>query len=85
MQANASLKAGFLVGGNDELIAPKGLVLPVASIEVPHPPGFLGEMRVAGEDPTAMLPGPNGIGVQTPPDRRATDLCNDPSKRRPSE
>src|ERR1017187_3883670 len=82
MQANAGLNAGLFVGGNDELVTAQGFILPAALVEIQHPSGFLGEVLVPGKNPTAMLPGPNRIGVQPAPDGRATDLRDNPAGAR---
>src|SRR5881397_3711429 len=64
MDAGAGLDAGLLIGGDHELILLEPPPLPDALIEVEDPPGLDSEIRVARENPAAVLPRPNGILVQ---------------------
>jgi len=82
MQPDAGLDAGFLIDGEDEFITAQGVVLPTALVEIQHAAGFLFEARVAGESPTAVLPGADRILVQPASDRRAADLGRDPAPGR---
>ncbi len=70
MQTAAGLDAGLLVGRAPEFIRRQILALPLALVEIQNPSGFRGEIRIAGEDPAARLPGPDGILVD--PSARAS-------------
>jgi hypothetical protein len=71
MDAAPCLNAGLFVGGDDELIGSQGLAGPVAGIQIKDAAGLGGELRVAWEDPAAVIPGPNGILMKPAPDRAA--------------
>ena len=73
MLATAGLNAGLFIGGDHEFIILQRPVLPLAGIEIQHLPGLGGEVRVTGEDPTAVVPRPNGIFMQPTPQGAATD------------
>src|ERR1700730_12756437 len=59
--AAASLNAGLFIGGNDEFVILQRSALPLAGIEIQNAPGLGGEVRIAGEDPTAVVPRSNGV------------------------
>lgn len=61
---DAGLNAGFLVGGEHELVAAQAFALPLLGIQIEDAPGLEREIRIAREDPGAVLPGPNGVLVQ---------------------
>jgi hypothetical protein len=69
MLAAAGLDAGFLVSGDDKFIVFQGLILPAALIQVQDSVRFDGEGGVPGEDPTAVVPGANGVIMEPPPNR----------------
>jgi hypothetical protein len=48
-------------------------VLPLASVEIRHPPGLGREVRVTREDPTAVIPRPRGVFMEATPQGAATD------------
>ena len=59
------------------IAAAQGLVLPATLVEIQYSPSLLLELRIAGENPTAVLPGPDRILVEPTPDGGATDLRDD--------
>jgi hypothetical protein len=61
MNADARLNAGFLVGGDHVFIAAQRFALPAALVKVQDSSRFLLELRIAGENPTAVLPGADGV------------------------
>src|SRR5713101_354626 len=75
--ADASLDAGLLVGADHELVGFEVFALPLAGVEIEDAPGFGGEVRIAREDPGAVLPGPNGVFVEPAPHRLVADRGHD--------
>ena len=75
----SSLDAGFLIGRDDELVVLQRTTFPDSFVQIQDAPRFLREIRVAREDPAAVLPGPDRILIEPAPDRRATDCCHDAS------
>lgn len=73
MDAASSLNAGLLVGGDHELIGSEGLAIPGAGIQIEDAAGLGGKLWVARKDPTAVIPGPDGILMQPAPDCAAGD------------
>lgn len=73
MQTNARLNARLLVGRNHEVIVCQELALPEPLIEIQYPFCFGLKVGIAREDPTAMLPGANGILIEPSPDGAAAD------------
>ena len=73
VRAASGLDAGFLVGGDDELVGVQRSPLPLASVEVEDPSRFGRKLRVAREEPAAMAPGPDGIVVKPPPNGLLAD------------
>ena len=69
MFADAGLNAGFLVGGEYELVTAQAFALPLLGIQIEDAPGLEGELRIARKDPGAVLPGANGVFVQPAPNR----------------
>jgi hypothetical protein len=76
MDAPASLDAGLLVGGDDELVLAQRLALPAARIQVQDAPGLGLELRVAREYPAAVLPRTDRILVQPTPHGAVADARN---------
>lgn len=68
MLAPPRLNAGLLVGGDDELIAFQGLFLPAALIEIEDSAGLGGKGGISWKDPTSVIPGADGVGVEPSPD-----------------
>ena len=77
--AAAGLNARLLVGRQDEFVVLQATALPLAGVEVEDPPGLDREVRIAREDPTAMLPRADGIVTQPPPHGGVTDLRHEPT------
>src|SRR5918993_3396497 len=77
MAAISSLDGGLLVGRDNVLLCSKGLTLPITFVEVQHPPGFMREVGVAGEDPRAMVEGTDGFFGEPPPDGASRDLSHE--------
>ena len=73
MFAPPGLNAGFLVGGDHELIILQGLAFPLAGIQIQDAAGFFGKVGIAWEDPATVVPGANGVLMQPAPKRAATD------------
>jgi len=73
MFAPPGLNAGFFICGDNELIILQRLPFPCAGIQVQNATGFVGKVGIAREDPTAVIPGPNGILMQPAPQRAAAD------------
>lgn len=59
--AAAGLNAGLLIGRDNEFIVLERFVLPLAGVEIQDAPSFGGEFWIAGKDPTAVIPRPNGV------------------------
>ena len=76
MQAMPGLNAGLLIGRDDKFICLEWLPLPLTLVEVQHPASFGGEIRVARENPAAMLPGANRVFMQPPPQGGSAQLCH---------
>jgi hypothetical protein len=72
--AMASLNRGFLIGRDDEVLGSQGLAFPLAGVQVQYTASLVLEVRIAGEDPRAVTPGPDGIGGEPSPDGDAGDL-----------
>ena len=73
MFAAARLDAGLFVCRNNELIAAKGLAVPLPLVEIQDAARLGGEIRIAREDPTAMPPGTDGVFMQPAPDRASAE------------
>ncbi len=74
---HAGLDAGLLVGADDEVVAFQALSLPFPRVEVEDVSGLGGEVRIAREDPRAVLPGADGIFGEPSPHRRVADGGHD--------
>ena len=74
--AAASLNAGLFIGGDDEFVILQRPVLPLSGVEIQYAAGLGGEVRVAREYPTAVVPRPNGVFMQPAPQRAAADRGN---------
>jgi len=67
MLAAAGLNAGLFVGGDHEFIVPEGFAVPAPLIEIEDATRLAGEVGVAREDPTAVVPRANGVLVEPAP------------------
>ena len=74
MQAAAGLDAGLFVSREHPFILAQCASLPLALIQIQDPPGFERKIRIPGKDPTAMLPGTNGVLMEPPPKRRGAPV-----------
>ena len=74
------LDAGLLVSTQDIFVRTQRVPVPLAVVEVQNPVGLRLEVRIAGEDPGAMIPGAQGVLLQPTPHRTPTDLGHDPSR-----
>jgi len=68
MLATPGLDAGLLVGRDDKFITFEGFTFPGALIQIKDSVGLDGEGGVPGKDPTAVVPGANGVFMEPPPD-----------------
>ena len=73
MDTQASLDAGLLVGGDDELVVAQGLSLPAPLVQIQDSRGLGLEVRIARKDPASMLPRSNRVLVQPTPHRAVAD------------
>ncbi len=67
MEAMTRLDAGFFVGRDHKFIFGERLSLPLTLVEIQNPTRFGGKVRVARENPTAMLPRTNRVFMQPAP------------------
>ena len=74
--AAARLNTGFFIRAEDELRALQGFALPNSSVEIEDAPSFASKVRIAGKDPTTVLPRSKGVGTEPTPECRAADLGN---------
>src|SRR5690242_5578444 len=74
MEAAACLDAGLFVGREDKFVLVQFLSLPLALVEIQNPTGFEGKLRIAWENPAAMLPRTNGVLMQPSPQRGVAQL-----------
>lgn len=76
--AGESLQLGLLIGRNHVLVRSKHGILPYAPVQI-EDSGRLGiEIRIARKDPTAVVPGPYGIGRKPAPDGGPGDIGHHP-------
>jgi hypothetical protein len=68
--ARQRLQLGLLVGADDVLARVQPPTLKAPGVEVEHPTGLRLEVRVAREDPRALLPRLQRPVMQPAPDRR---------------
>ena len=73
MQAKTGLNAGLFIGRNNIIIGPQRLVVPESLIKIQHALRLDFKVRVARENPTAVLPRPDGVLIQPTPDGSAAD------------
>src|SRR5215210_4147928 len=82
LQAMASLDGGLLVGADHILLGTERLTLPSTLVEIQYPPCFMREVGIAGEDPRAMVEGPDGFFREPSPDGGPRDLGYETSLHR---
>jgi hypothetical protein len=73
MSSLTRLDTGLLIRRDDIVVRPQRPVLPAPLIAIEDRTSALGESRITRKEPAAVAPGPNGIGVQPTPERRAAD------------
>jgi len=76
MSSLPSLDAGFLIRADDEFVLSERAISPTSLVEIQDGAGFGGEVRVARENPTPMLPGADGVFTEPAPDGGVTDRGN---------
>jgi len=77
-----SLNARFLIGRYHKLVRMQFFSMPLSLVQVQQPFGLQRKLRVAREDPTAVLPRSDGILVQPTPDGTAADCRHQPGASR---
>jgi len=73
MESVPGLNTGLLIGRDHEFVLLRRLVLPLALVEIQNASGFGGKIRVARKNPTAMLPGANGVLMEPAPEGRVAE------------
>src|SRR5262249_23547243 len=66
---------GLLVGAEDVVLVPQGCALPHARIEVQNRASLVSEVGIARKNPVLVAPRFDGIRIENPPHRAATDRC----------
>jgi hypothetical protein len=74
--AAASLNAGLFIGGDDEFVILQRPALPLSGVEIQYTACLGGEVRVTRENPTAVVPRPNGVLMQPAPQSAAAERGN---------
>ena len=74
----SGLNAGFLVGGDDKFVVQKRLSAPNTFIKIQDPSGLQSEIRIAREDPCAVLPRSDRVSMQPSPNGAVADTGNQP-------
>ena len=77
--ARAGLDRRLLIRAHHEIAGLEQLPLPAALVQVQDPARLLGELRVAREDPRAVVPRADRVLPQPPPDRDRRDRRDDPA------
>jgi hypothetical protein len=76
MRADACLDAGFLVGRQHKIAVAQRRGLPATLLEVKHPTGLGGELRIAREEPASVSPRAKRIAAEPAPQRGTTDFSH---------
>jgi hypothetical protein len=74
MQATTGLNAGLLVGRKHEFIGLQRLSVPLMLIQIEDSTGFGSKIRIAWENPTAVLPRPNRVLAEPAPEGGVAQL-----------
>ena len=69
MDAGTGLDARLLVGTENKFVVREAPAFPEALVQIENRTGLREEVWVARKDPASVLPRPDGVGVQPPPDR----------------
>ena len=77
MDAPTGLDAGLFVGRQDAIGGRQRLALPATFVKLQHPVGLLLEVRVAGKDPTAVVPRAQGVFAQPTPQGGLADRSHE--------
>ena len=85
MASDAGLDARLLVRTDDVILATQRLTFPGAIVQIEDPSRFLGESRIAREDPVLITPRLDRVSVENSPDRAGTDGSADRSRGSSSE
>jgi DNA-binding CsgD family transcriptional regulator len=80
--ASSGLDRGLLVAAHDEVAGMQWFAFPATLVEVEDRPGLLPELRIAREDPGAVVPGADRVLGEPSPDGHAGDLLDDPAGAR---
>jgi hypothetical protein len=80
--AQMTYSLSSLVGADDVLSFFEWFAFPPAFVEVQDPSRFLGQLLIAGEDPRAVIEGPDGVFGEPPPDGGSRDRGYDASLHR---
>lgn len=78
VRTRARLNAGFLVGGQHELVITQHLPLPPPLVKIEDASSLDGKLGIAREDPAAVLPRPNRIRIEPAPDGAVADGSDQP-------
>src|SRR5207253_9071255 len=78
VDARSRLDRGLRVGADHHLTWLEQPALPAALVEIEHPPGLLQEVRVAREDPGALLPRLDRVLCKPASYRRGRPLADAP-------
>ena len=70
----AGLNTGLFVCTDDVIIGTQWSTLPEALIKIEDGSSLVGKVRIAGEDPASVFPGPKGIAAEPAPQSSAADL-----------
>jgi hypothetical protein len=81
VSALSALDASLLVGRQNELRRLEPSAFPHPPVQIQHASSLLGELRIAGKDPTAMSPRADGIAAQPAPQCGSTDLGYDATRQ----
>jgi hypothetical protein len=79
MDPRAGLDRGLLITTHHEVAGLKQLPVPAPLVQIEDPAGLLRELRVAREDPGAVVPRADRVLAQPPPDRDGRDRRDDPT------
>jgi hypothetical protein len=72
----AGLNTGLFVCADDVIIGTQWCALPDTLVKIEDESGFCSKVRIAGEDPASMFPGPKGITAEPAPQSSAADLSD---------
>ena len=79
MDPGSGLDRRLLIRAHHEIAGLEQLSFPPALVQIEDPPGLHGEVRIAGEDPRAIVPRADRVLCEPPPDRDRRDRRDDPA------